>query len=155
MINKKVSPLFFLISSFSPIYRQDVYKRQDNCSTDQTQAEILRAMNTLSTSQRTIRLLLCPTPGKANALNAGLAEIDTRYFVTVDADTSLSEQALHIIVQRIITSGAGCVAGNLLVQQAQTWVQKMQIYDYLISIAAVKRYQGSYGAVSYTHLTTE
>ena len=117
----------------------------DNCSTDQTQAEILRAMDNLSTSQRTIRLLLCPTPGKANALNAGLAEIDTRYFVTVDADTSLSEQALHIIVQRIITSGAGCVAGNLLVKQPQTWVQKMQIYDYLISIAAVKRYQGSYG----------
>ena len=38
------------------------------------------------------------------------------------------------------------MAGNLLAAEPKTWVGKMQIYDYLLSIAAVKRYQGSYGA---------
>lgn len=118
----------------------------DNASSDGTRTEIQRAIRVLSSRRRSIRLLICNTPGKAYALNAGLAEIQTRYFITVDADTLLDKKAICKIMRRITSSGAGCVAGNLLVKDAASLTQKMQIYDYLISIAAVKRFQGSYAS---------
>lgn len=119
----------------------------DNASTDGTAREIERAQECLQRPGCRIQRLSCLTPGKAHALNAGLSRITSRYFVTVDADTWLSPSALSALIHRMTVSGAGCVAGNLLVARPRTWIEKMQIYDYLISIAAVKRYQGSYGAI--------
>lgn len=118
----------------------------DNGSTDDTCGEIRRAMAELAGPERTIQLLVCDRKGKANALNAGLEQVHTRYLITVDADTLLDVNAVDRIVRRIHDSGAGCVAGNLLVKNPVNAVQKMQIYDYLISIAAIKRFQGSYGS---------
>ncbi|MDY2657035.1 MAG: glycosyltransferase family 2 protein [Candidatus Limiplasma sp.] len=117
----------------------------DNGSDDHTRQEIERAEQSLVRPDRMIRLISCPAAGKANALNEGLAHIRTDAFVTVDADTLLEENALAAILARRESSGAACVAGNLLAAGTDSWVGRMQIYDYLISIAAVKRYQGSYG----------
>lgn len=117
----------------------------DNGSDDHTRQEIERAEQSLARPDRMIRLISCPAAGKANALNEGLAHIRTDAFVTVDADTLLEENALAAILARRESSGAACVAGNLLAAGTDSWVGRMQIYDYLISIAAVKRYQGSYG----------
>lgn len=118
----------------------------DNASTDATAAEIRRAIDALTMPNRTIHLLTCAQKGKANALNMGLSQVHTRYFVTVDADTLLERNAVSRILLRLHESAAGCVAGNLLVKSSANAVQKMQIYDYLISIAAIKRFQGSYGS---------
>ena len=118
----------------------------DNGSMDRTADEINRAAAALSTPQRSICLLGCEQHGKAHALNVGLSRVNTRYFITVDADTLLDTHAVLRIIRRIAQSGAGCVAGNLLVRESGNAVQKMQIYDYLISIAAIKRFQGSYGS---------
>lgn len=118
----------------------------DNGSTDGTQEEIRRAMADLAGPERIIRLLTCEQKGKANALNAGLRQVHTRYLITVDADTLLDKNAVDRMLRRIHHSGAACVAGNLLVKDPANAVQKMQIYDYLISIAAIKRFQGSYGS---------
>lgn len=118
----------------------------DNGSTDDTCTEIDRAISDLSGPQRKIRLLHCAQKGKAHALNAGLAQVHTRYLITVDADTMLDVNAVDHIIRRLHYSKAACVAGNLLVRSVKNLVQKMQIYDYLISIAAIKRFQGSYGA---------
>ena len=118
----------------------------DNGSDDHTRQEIERAKQTFTRPDRSIRLISCVIPGRANALNEGLAHIRTDAFVTVDADTLLEKNALATILARRESSGAACVAGNLLLAGTNRWVQRMQIYDYLISIAAVKRYQGSYGA---------
>lgn len=117
----------------------------DNGSDDHTRQEIERAEQSLARPDRMIRLISCPAAGKANALNEGLAHIRTDAFVTVDADTLLEENALAAILARRESSGAACVAGNLLAAGTDSWVGRMQIYDYLISIAAMKRYQGSYG----------
>ncbi len=117
----------------------------DNGSDDHTRQEIESAEQSLVRPDRMIRLISCPAAGKANALNEGLAHIRTDAFVTVDADTLLEENALAAILARRESSGAACVAGNLLAAGTDSWVGRMQIYDYLISIAAVKRYQGSYG----------
>lgn len=117
----------------------------DNGSTDGTCAEIQRAAAALGRPDFCIRLLQCPQPGKAHALNLGLAHVHTRCLITVDADTRLEKTAVNAILYRLTVSGAACVAGNLLVDRARSLVQNMQIYDYAISIAAIKRYQGSYG----------
>lgn len=103
-------------------------------------------MADLAGPERIIRLLTCEQKGKANALNAGLRQAHTRYLITVDADTLLDKNAVDRMLRRIHHSGAACVAGNLLVKDPANAVQKMQIYDYLISIAAIKRFQGSYGS---------
>jgi len=118
----------------------------DNASTDRTDEEIEWAKQVLSRANRSIERIVCKALGKSHALNAGLARVDTQYFLTVDADTLLHENAVCAILSRISQTGAGCVAGNLQVERPRTWVQKMQIYDYLISIAAIKRYQGTYSA---------
>jgi GT2 family glycosyltransferase len=49
--------------------------------------------------------------------------------VTVDADTLLEKNALATILARRESSGAACVAGNLLVADTNRWVQRMQISD--------------------------
>jgi len=118
----------------------------DNASLDDTSREIRRAAQRLTNRKRSICLLHCKTPGKSHALNMALKYIDTKYFITVDADTMLEENAVCAILSRIRNGAAGCVAGNLLVHNADTLMSKIQIYDYLISIAAVKRYQGSYNS---------
>lgn len=66
----------------------------DNTSDDHTRQEMERAEKSLTRSDRAIRLISCPVPGKANALNEGLSHIHTDTFVTVDADTVLEENAL-------------------------------------------------------------
>lgn len=110
------------------------------------QAKKSGAPRALTNRRCSIHLLYCETSGKSNALNLGLKYVDTKYFITVDADTMLDKNAVCAILSRIKRSNAGCVAGNLLVYNADTLMSKMQIYDYLISIAAVKRYQGSYAS---------
>ena len=84
--------------------------------------------------------------GESACAQCGAGKRANAIFITVDADTALDKNAICRIMQRITSSGAACVAGNLLVKDAVTFTQKMQIYDYLISIAAVKRFQGSYAS---------
>lgn len=63
----------------------------DNGSDDHTRQEIERAKQTFTRPDRSIRLISCVIPGRANALNEGLAHIRTDAFVTVDADTLLEK----------------------------------------------------------------
>lgn len=86
-----------------------------------------------------------PLVGKAHALNFGLDRVCTPHFITIDADTCLEKRAVQRIINHIVHRQSACVAGNLFVGNARaSWVAKMQNYDYLLSIAAVKRFQGSY-----------
>lgn len=118
----------------------------DNGSTDRTKEEILR-LKSLSTSHCSIQYLYCSTLGKAHALNTGLFLVHTPYFLTVDADTILEASAVQKIMNHITSCKNACVAGNLLVQNVkQSFASRMQTYDYLLSIASVKRFQGSYGS---------
>lgn len=116
----------------------------DNASSDDTRAEILQ-MKLQSSARRQVEYLFCGRPGKANALNCGLAQVETPFFITVDADTFLERNAVQRIMNHIAGCGSACVAGNLFVQNPYaSLAAAMQTYDYLLSIAAIKRYQGSY-----------
>ncbi len=116
----------------------------DNKSTDTTKIKILSMIKN-HYSNCTIEYVYCDKPGKSNALNCGLALVKTKHFITVDADTFLHNCAIQKIINHIENKKCSCVAGNLLVYNVkETFVTKMQNYDYLLSIAAIKRFQGSY-----------
>ena len=116
----------------------------DNASTDRTRSEIFRVKD-LAGENRQVEYLYCAQKGKAHALNTGLAQVETAYFITVDADTYLEKNAVQRIMDHINARQSACVAGNLFVDRpTRTLCAKMQIYDYLMSIAAIKRFQGSY-----------
>ncbi len=116
----------------------------DNASTDHTKQEIIRAQSS-ALKNCSVEYVYCAQPGKAHALNTAFGLICTPHFITVDADTDLEKQAVQKIMNHIVFCNSACVAGNLFVQNAtSSLTAKMQIYDYLLSIAAIKRFQGSY-----------
>lgn len=116
----------------------------DNGSNDHTKQQIMN-MQTSALANCSIEYVYCDQPGKAHALNYGLAMIHTPHFITVDADTYLQKQAVQRIMNHIVSCESVCVAGNLFVQNPKaSLAARMQNYDYLLSIAAVKRFQGSY-----------
>ncbi len=116
----------------------------DNGSTDET-CEIARA----TADELGIELVVIheQTPGKANALNTALVEVNTPYVVTVDADTLLHPEALRRLVSRLESAPADtvAVAGAVLVRNSRdNLLTRMQEWDYYLGIAAVKRMQGLY-----------
>lgn len=116
----------------------------DNASTDYTKEEIMNLQKT-ALENCTVEYVYCSNPGKTHALNTGLKMVDTPYFITVDADTCLERHAVQNIMNHIVSCKSACVAGNLFVQNVKSSIiAKMQTYDYLLSIASIKRFQGSY-----------
>ena len=116
----------------------------DNNSTDNTK-NIVCEYTKRSFKNIKIKYLFCKEKGKYNALNMGLKNIKTKYFITLDADTLLQKNAIQNIINHIEKRKCGCVAGNLFLQNPMySFITKIQIYDYILSIAAIKRYQGSY-----------
>lgn len=89
------------------------------------------------------------TPGKSHALNTGLAHTRTPLVITVDADTLLQKSAVRLLVARLESSPADvvAVAGHLMVRNSRAgfWA-RLQVWDYLLGIAAVKRVQGLFQA---------
>lgn len=116
----------------------------DNGSTDRTK-KIIHKYTELTMESICVEYVYCSQPGKANALKLGLEMVCTPHFLTVDADTYLEEHALQQIMNHIVYRKCACAAGNLFVDNVRaSLTAKMQNYDYLLSIAATKRFQGSY-----------
>lgn len=117
----------------------------DNGSTDNTSSEVLRAQKDFNLD---IKLLFEPKKGKYHALNQGLQYVTTKYFISLDADTVLHSQATHHIVLAISKNPSiGAVAGGILVKNHQnTLLTRMQFFDYILSINAIKNLQSQYGS---------
>ncbi len=116
----------------------------DNASSDYTKQEIAKLQG-LQSENCLVEYIYCAKPGKAMALNTALSLICTPHFITVDADTYLEKNAVQNIMNQIVYCNSACVAGNLFVQNPKaSLITKMQNYDYLLSIASIKRFQGSY-----------
>lgn len=116
----------------------------DNCSTDHTKELIHQAIS-YGTNRCKVEYVYCGNLGKANALNHALELVTTKYFLTVDADTYLESNAVQRIMNHITTKKSACVAGNLFVKNVKkNLITRMQNYDYLLSIASIKRFQGSH-----------
>lgn len=118
----------------------------DNASTDKTK-QIVYFMKEHIPHHCTLEYTYCRKLGKANALNHGLKLVSTNYFLTIDTDTRLEKHAIQNIMNHIIYKKSVCVAANLFVKNTKdSFISKNQTYDYLFSIAAVKRFQGSYAS---------
>ena len=85
--------------------------------------------------------------GKSNALNEGLKLVKTPIVITVDGDTYLYKNSLKHLVSRYMSDPEDtvAVAGSILLRNAEaTFCTKMQMFDYYIGIASVKRLQSMY-----------
>jgi poly-beta-1,6-N-acetyl-D-glucosamine synthase len=87
--------------------------------------------------------------GKHHALNAALATVTTPLVVTVDADTHLHQQALTRLVVRVTSNPQGqhvsaCAAALVAENPMETFVTRMQQWDYRLGINGVKRMQAAY-----------
>lgn len=117
-------------------------------STDNTKGIVLGFMGTEKT--RRVRVRLCDAPknmGKANVLNLALKEIRSEYVITLDADSELHPGALKSIVTNMISKDDtyAAVAGSILCKNYNdSFIAKLQDWDYLLGISAVKRIQSMY-----------
>lgn len=114
----------------------------NNNSNDKTRDEVERAAREMDLE---IECLDEPTPGKFNALNTGLTKVVTKYTITLDADTLLHKSAIRYLVSRIKSSpdDVEAVAGAVLVRNSRdNLLARIQVWDYFLSIASIKRMQG-------------
>ncbi len=114
----------------------------DDGSTDKS-LEILKKLSQKSL----ITLLEKEHKGKSYALNEGLNHVKTEYVITVDSDTILHPLAIQFIMNKIVNSKKDVVAtaGSIFVQNdRESFVTKLQQWDYTLGIFGVKLYQGNY-----------
>ncbi|MEN8075336.1 glycosyltransferase [Clostridioides difficile] len=115
----------------------------NNNSSDNTVNEVYRAAKELNL--KNIKCIDEPNPGKFNALNTGLNLTNTKYVITLDADTLLHSKAIRHLVSRINSapSDISAVAGSVLVRNSRdNLLAKIQEWDYFLSIMSIKRMQG-------------
>jgi poly-beta-1,6-N-acetyl-D-glucosamine synthase len=116
----------------------------DNNSTDHT-AEVAKQLG--KELGLSLQVLFEKTPGKSHALNKALHYANTKYVITLDADTLLHPQAIRRLVARMESApGDICaVAGAVLVRNSrENWLARIQEWDYFLGIASIKRLQGLY-----------
>lgn len=112
---------------------------------DGSSDETVTSVNNLLKSHANLHLIdLVHNGGKASALNHGLAQCTTDIVVTVDADSTLLKDAIRHLVGCYLssTSNTRAVAGQILVGNGGVnWITKVQVWDYFLGIASIKRVQ--------------
>lgn len=127
-------------------YRNKFYiKVIDNNSKDNTKEEIFRAIQDFPNIN--IEYMFQEKQGKFHALNMGLEHTNTKYVITLDADTLLYDGALYTLVNHMntenLTKKVGAVAGSILVRNSRVnLLTKLQEWEYFLSISGIKRSQG-------------
>jgi biofilm PGA synthesis N-glycosyltransferase PgaC len=115
-------------------------------STDNTKNIVLNFIN--KNSVENIRIVDSKyNIGKANVLNLALKEIIDEYVITLDADSELHPNSLKSIVNSMINKDKtyAAVAGTILCKNYnESFIAKLQDWDYLLGISAVKRIQSMY-----------
>jgi cellulose synthase/poly-beta-1,6-N-acetylglucosamine synthase-like glycosyltransferase/peptidoglycan/xylan/chitin deacetylase (PgdA/CDA1 family)/spore germination protein YaaH len=107
----------------------------DDGSTDGTN-EIVR-----EEAARDPRVLLISQPnrGKPAALNHGLAAATGDVVVTIDADTSVNNDAVTKLVRHFAEPKVAAVAGNVKVMNRNKWLTRWQALEYITSQNLEKR----------------
>lgn len=81
----------------------------DNCSTDDTAQVAARALADFD--HLTGRVIDVPVPGKANALNRGIAETATEFVIRIDADTQVLPDTIRRAMRHFSRNDVGVVGG--------------------------------------------
>lgn len=81
-------------------------------------------------------VLRCPTPGKARALNFGVARITEDLVVRIDADTEVEPSLLAIVVPRFWDRSVGGVGGFPLPKEGgPRWLHALRLIEMYTAIA--------------------
>lgn len=103
----------------------------DDGSTDESHAVMRTAQGDHGDKLVVLRQ---PNGGKATALNAGLAAVDSRFFVAIDADTRVMPHTIAALLSRLHEPGrVAAVSGHMLVgnrSPASTAVYSAQTREY-------------------------
>lgn len=121
----------------------------DDGSTDKTLEKLDSAFDYSSK----IKIIESEHVGKALALNKGLKEVNTEYFITVDSDTVLHPLAVRNIMHRLINSDSktAATAGCLFVKNDKNnFITKLQEWDYTLGIFGIKLAQNTYNSTLVT-----
>jgi biofilm PGA synthesis N-glycosyltransferase PgaC len=112
----------------------------DDGSTDRTREIVAKYV----AQDPRVRLLELEHGGKASALTAAMASINSPLVATIDADTLLMPYSLRRLVARLVASPPDtvAVAGAVLVRNSRVNIlTRAQEWDYFLGIASVKRGQ--------------
>ncbi|WP_431298996.1 glycosyltransferase [Tabrizicola sp. BL-A-41-H6] len=101
----------------------------DDGSQDDT-AAVVAAM---AAKDRRIWLVRQDNAGKWAAANTALRYVMTRFFIVVDADSSIGSDAIRWLVQPFAEPNVGAVSGIVEVGNARNWLTWCQNLEYLVS----------------------
>ena len=95
-----------------------------------------------------IKVIHQENQGKPKALNSGIQASNGQIILTVDADTTVDQQALKKIAARYETNNKlGAVSGNVKVIAAPTILNVIQSAEYTTGINLIKKGQSMLGSV--------
>jgi cellulose synthase/poly-beta-1,6-N-acetylglucosamine synthase-like glycosyltransferase len=117
----------------------------DNCSVDDT-AEV--AAKALANAHRIDgEVLSCDRPGKAVALNHGLAHIEEDFVVRIDADTVIEPGCLEAAMRHLRDPRVAAVGGLPLPTARRTWIDRVRLVEVLLRHGFYQVVQGGFGGV--------
>lgn len=102
----------------------------DNASTDDTLAVAEAAIE--QCEHLTGRVLTCPTPGKAIALNYGLDRITEPFVVRIDADTVIGERCLEVALRHFADPQIGAVGGLPMPVGERSFFDRVRTVEVLV-----------------------
>ncbi len=127
-----VACLDSIAASKYPMSRLSIVVANDG-STDKTKQIVQKYIKNNKT-KLTIRIMNQKNKGKAAALNAAIKRyVKTPYFMCLDADSSLHEDAIYKGVQQFTDKRVVAVAANVNIIEDGTMLGLLQRFEYLIS----------------------
>ena len=98
----------------------------DDGSKDKTYEKVKAAFE----NDARVKIYTKPNGGKASALNFGIAQTQNDFVVNIDADTQLSNNALHQLIQKMSDDNIVAVAGNVQVGNKINVLTRWQAIEY-------------------------
>ena len=93
-------------------------------------------------------MLLCPTSGKAHALNLGLSRITEDIVIRINADTMVTPSMLDAVVPWFWDESVGGVSGLPLPNEATPrWLYPLRIAEVYYGVAFLRVAQGAVDAI--------
>lgn len=96
----------------------------------------------------TVRVVTKANGGKADALNTGIAASRHPFILCMDADSALEPQTVRRAIQHFADPSVAAVAGNVKVENRNTFLSRLQALEYIEGLNMLRRAQGFVAAVN-------